>query len=47
MFRLADTDRVGALCSPVAFSAHERGQVNPFTRYDAFLAQACQRSLAC
>lgn len=36
MFRLDDTNKVGALCSPVVFSAHERGQVNPFAHYSAF-----------
>ena len=35
MFRLHDTDRVGALCSPEVFSAHERGPINPFTHYGA------------
>ena len=35
---LDDTDGLGALCSPVAFSAHERGQVNPLYPLRCLLA---------
>ena len=41
-FHKVNRDGLGALCSPVALRVHDRGGVNPCTRYVALLAQASQ-----
>ena len=41
-FHKVDKDGLGALCSPVALSVHDREPANPCTRYGAFWRQACQ-----
>jgi hypothetical protein len=41
-FHKVDTDRLGALCSPIALRVHDRVCLRPCTRYSALLAQASQ-----
>src|SRR4029434_437899 len=36
------TNGGGALCPPVAWNAHDKEGGNPWARYSALLAQACQ-----